>query len=62
MQATYDSKSMQYDELNPIPVLPDQFKSGQWSDSDTAWVNQSTSDDWKGTNINWITISGLKII
>lgn len=50
MQATYDSNTLKYDELNLSPVLPDAFeKSGEWSDTDTKWVKQSLNDDWKGT-------------
>ena len=50
MQATYDSNTLKYDELNLSPVLPDAFKkSGEWSDTDTKWVKQSLNEDWKGT-------------
>lgn len=55
MHATYDSKTLKYDELNLLPVLPDDFeKSGEWSDADTKWVKQSLNDDWKGTKYTFI--------
>lgn len=51
MQATYDSKTVKFDELNPLPVLPDSFKkSGQWTDNDIKWVKESDSANWKGTS------------
>lgn len=61
MQATYDSKTIKYDELNLLPVLPDEFKkSNEWSDADTKWVKQSSSDDWHGTKYQLIDGKWIK--
>lgn len=61
MQATYDSKTIKYDELSLLPVLPDEFKkSGEWSDADTKWVKQSTNDNWNGTKYQLIDGKWIK--